>query len=203
MSKQKLTIIIVAALVVVLLFSAGMMYLLRAKSRQKNINSFTECEKVGGLVLEIYPRQCSLNGKTFTESITISTPTPTSSPVPTTSNANSGAKYFKFVMSDDSNEYFTVKITDSATIKRAEEELSKKSSVIVTGKVREGNGGFNKKSSSSYWNWHLDPETVSFADFTTEICDGRPSFVDQSLSEWKDKQYCPWVARISEEMDGV
>jgi hypothetical protein len=55
--------------------------------------------------------------------------------------------------------------------------------------VRDGDGGVN-----SPWTWHLDPSSIEFADLTTEVCDGLPSFVeDGSLTS---DRYCPWSAEV-------
>ena len=44
------------------------------------------------------------------------------------------------------------------------------------------------------WHWHIDPKTLEFADFTTEVCDGLPSYVeDKTLTS---DTYCPWSAKI-------
>ncbi|MEL4318122.1 hypothetical protein WJX64_03825 [Leifsonia sp. YIM 134122] len=44
------------------------------------------------------------------------------------------------------------------------------------------------------WHWHIDPKTLEFADFTTEVCDGLPSYVeDETLTS---DTYCPWSAKI-------
>ena len=44
------------------------------------------------------------------------------------------------------------------------------------------------------WSWHIDPETLEFADQTIEVCDGLPSFVeDRTVTS---EQFCPWSAEI-------
>ncbi|WP_251857665.1 hypothetical protein [Herbiconiux sp. L3-i23] len=55
--------------------------------------------------------------------------------------------------------------------------------------VRDGDGGVN-----SPWSWHIDPDSLEFADFTTEVCDGLPSFVeDETLTS---DTYCPWLTEV-------
>ena len=44
------------------------------------------------------------------------------------------------------------------------------------------------------WSWHIDPNTVEFADFTTEVCDGLPEFVEDGTLT--SDTYCPWSARV-------
>lgn len=50
------------------------------------------------------------------------------------------------------------------------------------------------------WSWHLDPEKVTMADFTIEVCDGTPEFVESDLNYWLNTvgQYCPWTAKLVE-----
>ncbi len=63
------------------------------------------------------------------------------------------------------------------------------------GTLARGDGGFNMP-----WSWHLLPKTVEVADFTIELCDGRPSMVEADLDYWVDtvKQFCPWGGRLVE-----
>ena len=44
------------------------------------------------------------------------------------------------------------------------------------------------------WSWHIDPETLEFADITIEVCDGLPSYVEDGTVT--SDQYCPWSAQI-------
>jgi len=50
------------------------------------------------------------------------------------------------------------------------------------------------------WSWHIDPASLEWADMTTEVCDGLPSFVEDGTvtSEW----YCPWSAEVVEITEG-
>jgi hypothetical protein len=44
------------------------------------------------------------------------------------------------------------------------------------------------------WSWSIDPDSLEFADMTTEVCDGLPSYVeDGSLT---GDYFCPWSAEI-------
>ena len=49
------------------------------------------------------------------------------------------------------------------------------------------------------WSWHPDPVEVDFADFTIEICDAVPSYIEENEAEWFDSvgSYCPWSARVT------
>lgn len=44
------------------------------------------------------------------------------------------------------------------------------------------------------WSWHIDPSTLEFADQTTEVCDGLPSYVEDGTVT--SDYYCPWGAEI-------
>lgn len=60
------------------------------------------------------------------------------------------------------------------------------------GKIQRG-GDYNPQ-----WSWHLEPETISFYGMSTELCDGRPSDIENNFEYWHNsvKQYCPWSAVI-------
>ncbi|HVY46211.1 MAG TPA: hypothetical protein VHB21_10045 [Minicystis sp.] len=45
------------------------------------------------------------------------------------------------------------------------------------------------------WSFHQDPATIGFADVTTEVCDGLPSYVDAHCAAF-GKYYCPWGAKL-------
>jgi hypothetical protein len=44
------------------------------------------------------------------------------------------------------------------------------------------------------WSWHIDPATLEFADFTTEVCDGLPEYVEDGTLT--SDTYCPWLAKV-------
>ena len=44
------------------------------------------------------------------------------------------------------------------------------------------------------WSWHIDPATLEFADNTTEVCDGLPSYVEDGTVT--SDRYCPWGAEL-------
>jgi hypothetical protein len=49
------------------------------------------------------------------------------------------------------------------------------------------------------WSWHPDPSDMEFADFTIELCDGIPSYIEENKAEWLATvmNYCPWSARVT------
>lgn len=94
-------------------------------------------------------------------------------------------------------ETFTILLQDSATIATARTLLHTDGTIVVHGELARGDGGFN-----TGYSWHLKPATVTFVDLAMEICDGRPSFVEEELEYFLDevKYYCPWGATIVEEL---
>lgn len=51
------------------------------------------------------------------------------------------------------------------------------------------------------WSWHIDPNTVEWAEFTIEVCDGLPSHVEEGIIT--SDRYCPWSAVLIEIEDAT
>ena len=94
----------------------------------------------------------------------------------------------EFVL-DVSGERFVLRLTDPATIRAAEDNRLGRNTQFPIGPLRAGNGGFNQP-----WSWHFDPAETRFADVAMEICDGRPSYVEEHKPDYPS--YCPWGARV-------
>ena len=45
------------------------------------------------------------------------------------------------------------------------------------------------------YSWHIDPQSLEFADMTTEVCDGPPSDVENGIIT--SEYYCPWAAEVA------
>jgi hypothetical protein len=92
------------------------------------------------------------------------------------------------------DESFRVRVLDQAVIDEADRLLTADRQRIIIGDLRRGTGGFNAP-----WRWHLDPQTIAFADATIELCDGCPAFVDDELDYWVDTvgRFCPWSTRVA------
>ena len=88
------------------------------------------------------------------------------------------------------NETYKVELTDPADIATAEQLLAGAlGTKIPVGAVVRGDPGPNAP-----WTWHIDPATFQWADSTTEVCDGLPSFVEDETVTSPD--YCPWSAKV-------
>src|SRR5213593_4435627 len=46
------------------------------------------------------------------------------------------------------------------------------------------------------WTWRQDPRTVEFAEVAIEVCDGLPSFVEESCPTFGAGSYCPFAAEL-------
>jgi hypothetical protein len=53
----------------------------------------------------------------------------------------------------------------------------------------------NDPSVNKPWSWHIDPATLEFTDFTTEVCDGLPEYVEDGTLT--SDIYCPWLATVT------
>ena len=88
------------------------------------------------------------------------------------------------------SEQYRILLTDPANIDNARRLLAgEEVPPIPNGLVVRGDPGVNAP-----WSWHIDPDSLEFADVTTEVCDGLPSYVeDGSLT---GDRFCPWSAEV-------
>jgi len=67
---------------------------------------------------------------------------------------------------------------------------------MINGAIDYGHGGHNHNG--SYWfGWHFRPEEWSLAEFSIELCDGRPySDVELHTAYWVEQvgRFCPWAS---------
>ena len=93
------------------------------------------------------------------------------------------------------SEEFTVEVTTQAQVDELEARLDSGDEGVIIGDLISGDGGYNAP-----WSWRLDPETVHAADASVEVCDGRPSMVEDDLDYWLNtvERYCPWGAKVVE-----
>jgi hypothetical protein len=49
------------------------------------------------------------------------------------------------------------------------------------------------------WSWTVDTSDASFPDFSVEVCDGTPEYIEANKAEWfrAPGYYCPWGAKIT------
>jgi hypothetical protein len=89
-------------------------------------------------------------------------------------------------------ERYRILLTDPEDIEIAQRLLAgEEAPNIPNGLIVRGDPGVN-----TGYSWHIDPDSVEFADMTMELCDGIPSFVEDGTLE--GDRYCPWDAKVVE-----
>jgi hypothetical protein len=104
------------------------------------------------------------------------------------SNVPPGGQYFTVQVVNDR---FVMYVTDATAIRLATENFQGKNNTFPSGRIERGTGGFNQP-----WNWHFIPESVRMVEAAIEVCDGRPSYVQQHIDDFVAIGYCPWGAKI-------
>lgn len=102
---------------------------------------------------------------------------------------------------DVSGELFNVWVTSPDAIQQILNLQDGTSNAnIPNGKILLGPGAADHNSP---WNWHLDPEDIEMAELTVEVCDGRPSHVEDNVDEFVNNvaRYCPWSAKLVDVKD--
>lgn len=112
------------------------------------------------------------------------------------------AAYFELRMHNITYKQFVIKLTNPTSIQHARDLLAKRTTsqpsvnVII---VKQ------KASYNPNWSFHINPDTVSFFDFATEVCDSSPTLIEKHLSEvggsfLPGNRWCPWGSYISKEI---
>jgi hypothetical protein len=87
-------------------------------------------------------------------------------------------------------EEYRVLVTDPDQIGHVRELLEGKQE----GRIPNGLIVYGESDVNEGWSWHIDPESLEFADMTAEVCDGLPSHVeDRTVTS---DRYCPWSAEV-------
>ena len=85
---------------------------------------------------------------------------------------------------------YKIRLTDPADLDIARQLLAgEEAPSIPNGVVVRGETDVNEG-----YSWHIDQASVEFADVTMEVCDGRPSDVEQDLIP--SDRYCSWDASV-------
>ena len=98
-------------------------------------------------------------------------------------------------------ESFRVWIRNSQAIQQVFElQRGSSSASIPNGKLRTGSG---QGAHNAPYSWHLDPDDISLAGATIEVCDGAPSYIEAHRDEFiaQVNRYCPWGARLASVTD--
>jgi hypothetical protein len=115
------------------------------------------------------------------------TTTPRRSQTPAPTNYPDGSVIVTFKVL---NEKYRILVTNPDNIAIVEALLvGDPAPSIPNGLVVRGDTSVNKG-----WSWHIDPDSLEFADVTTEVCDGKPSYVEQDIIT--SDYFCPWSAQV-------
>jgi hypothetical protein len=88
------------------------------------------------------------------------------------------------------SEQYKIEITDPANLEIARNLLAgNEGPKIPNGIVIRDDPSVNEG-----YSWHIDPDSLEFADVTTEVCDGLPSDVENEIIT--SEYYCPWAAEV-------
>lgn len=119
-----------------------------------------------------------------------------------TENDDDGTRYYRFTHENEDIQYtFVAKTSNSDVIAQVEEELEKpfdERRLHINGVIERGTKDYNDN-----WSWHFAENQWNLAEISTEVCDGRPSFVEEDLDYWVDQvgRFCPWSSRVETEVN--
>lgn len=119
-----------------------------------------------------------------------------------TENDDNETRYYRFTHQSDDIEYsFVAKTSNQEVIAKVEQELQKpfeERRMHINGPIERGSEDYNE-----HWNWHFVENRWNLAEISTEVCDGRPSFVEEDLDYWVDQvgRFCPWSSRVEAEVN--
>lgn len=114
--------------------------------------------------------------------------TPSASDSPSSPASTSGSTVVTLQVGD---EQYRIQLTDPADIAIARQLLAGEEAPRIPNGliVRGDDGGVNLG-----YSWHIDPNSLEFADVTTEVCDGLPSYVEDGTLT--GDSFCPWSAEV-------
>jgi hypothetical protein len=86
------------------------------------------------------------------------------------------------------NETFRVALTSAEQVAAARAARDGGRARIPIGRIVAGT------QVNAGWSWHL--ESLTFAEVTVELCDGRPSDVESAGVQFGGGRFCPWTATV-------
>ncbi len=107
-----------------------------------------------------------------------------------------------FAFRDYSRGEFIIKLTNDQRIEQARKILSgeETSAIHVIGRIRKQKMHWNPD-----WDFHLDPDTISFFAVAIEVCDASMVYVEDHLDEacgafLPGCMWCPWSSQLTREV---
>lgn len=110
--------------------------------------------------------------------------------------------YFEFGYDNRPDSFnFVAAATDTTLINAVRQELMKP----LDERFKHINGAIDSGTAYNYpiHKWHFVPDLWGLADFSTEVCDGSPMFVNNNIDYWVDTvgRYCPWSSHVIQELN--
>jgi hypothetical protein len=111
----------------------------------------------------------------------------------------------RFVTSGQPDQAYVLPLEDPSDIAHAKQLIAKGPSVgspLVVAKIAEGSDDINRDTLAAgepFWSWHVS-QFEGFADFTIELCDGNPQFVENDVAGWianTSGQICFWSYTVT------
>ncbi|WP_148898740.1 hypothetical protein [Fodinibius salinus] len=104
---------------------------------------------------------------------------------------------FEFQTTGD--EHFFAQTTDQELIKRVRQQLSLPQSerdLFINGTIARG------QEANNGWSWHFISNEWELTEAAIEVCDGRPSMVEQNIDYWVDDvgRFCPYSSFVVREV---
>jgi hypothetical protein len=110
-----------------------------------------------------------------------------------------------FAFQDNTRKEFIVKLTSDQRIAEARRILSgeEQESIHVMGRIVKRKMPWNPD-----WEFHINPDTVTFFTVAIEVCDANIQYVDDHLDEacgafLPGCFWCPWSSRLTREVVNV
>ncbi|MEV5986194.1 calmodulin-binding protein [Streptomyces sp. NPDC052051] len=115
-----------------------------------------------------------------------------------TPHASAEAAYFN--LHDSSGSDFVIELTDPNKISEARDIVSTGGDQLVIGTIEKQPASYNPP-----WSFHLQPDTIHFADMAIEVCDANIPYVEEHLDEvggalLPGQVWCPWSGRLTHEV---
>jgi hypothetical protein len=112
--------------------------------------------------------------------------------------AASDAAYFN--MRDITGSDFVVEITRPSLIEEARHLVESGERKVIVGRIIKSKAGYNRA-----WDFHYNPDTITFADAAIEVCDASTPYVEDHLDEaggpfLPGLYWCPWTGRLTDEV---
>ncbi|MFS0894515.1 hypothetical protein [Microbacterium sp. 179-I 3D3 NHS] len=118
------------------------------------------------------------------------TPDAAPTPSPTPSASRAPAQVPSVATFEIEGKRFRIELITPELVEHAEDLLAgEEVPAIPVGRIVRDDPSVNAP-----WSWHIDPATLEFADFTTEVCDGLPEYVEDGTLT--SDTYCPWLATV-------